>query len=91
VHIVQDVYASLFAQRSEKNREFGMTALAHLAAGAVQDWTAASEFAACTLEADPRSVRTAREFARSTLRCWERDEQIGDIEVAVSEDRKSVV
>lgn len=50
-----------------------------------QGWVKASEFAACTLEADPRSIATARNVARATLDGWAMEKFIDDVTAVASE------
>ncbi|MFW6720524.1 ATP-binding protein [Streptomyces sp. MAR4 CNY-716] len=45
----------------------------------------ASEFAACTLEDDPRSIAIARNVARATLRGWLLDDLVDDVAAVASE------
>lgn len=48
-------------------------------------WVTASEFAACTLEDDPRSIAIARNVARATLRGWLLDDLVDDVAAVASE------
>lgn len=50
-----------------------------------EGWVRASEFAACTLDGDPRSIAVARNVARSTLRGWGMDRLIDGVTAVASE------
>lgn len=50
-----------------------------------EGWVTASEFAACTLEDDPRSISIARNVARATLRGWLLEELVDDVASVASE------